>query len=156
MDEELKALPIGKGETLRPGKDLAILAVGSEVYPALQTADILSQYGVEAEVVNARFIKPLDEELLLNLANRHTRLVTVEEGSLAGGFGSAILEFMEQKQIIGLNLKRIGVPDRFIDHGSQPMMREKLKLDAKGLVSEIREAFPELAVKVPAVTQASM
>jgi 1-deoxy-D-xylulose-5-phosphate synthase len=149
MDAELKNLPIGKGEILRQGKDLALIAVGSEVYPAMEAASLLAQFGVEAEVINARFIKPLDEELLLGVAHRHNRIVTVEEAALPGGFGSAILELFEQKGIHNSNLHRIGVPDRFIDHGSQPLMRAKLCLDADGIVARIREYFPELASNLP-------
>ncbi len=149
MDAELKNLPIGKGEILRHGKDLALIAVGSEVYPAMEAAALLAQFGVEAEVINARFIKPLDEELMLGVARRHSRIVTLEEAALPGGFGSAILELFEQKGVSNVTVHRIGVPDRFIDHASQALMRAKLSLDADGIVARVREHFPELASKLP-------
>ncbi|MEI7554236.1 1-deoxy-D-xylulose-5-phosphate synthase [Candidatus Chlorohelix sp.] len=150
MDGEFKALPIGKGEVLRQGGDLAIVAYGSEVYPALEAATLLAEHGVEAEVINARFAKPLDEELLLDLARRHTRIVTVEEGSLIGGFGTGLLELLEQKNMQNVTVRRLGIPDSFIDHGPQSLIREKLKLNALGIADRIRELYPELAKGLPA------
>jgi 1-deoxy-D-xylulose-5-phosphate synthase len=150
MDTEFKKLPIGKGETLRQGNDLAIVAYGSEVYPALEAATLLAEHGVEAEVINARFAKPLDEELLLDLAHRHTRIVTVEEGSLIGGFGTGLLELFEQKNMQNVTVKRVGIPDKFIDHGPQSLIREKLQLDALGIADRVHEFYPELAKGLPA------
>ncbi len=146
MDSEFKALPIGKGEVLREGKDLALVAIGAEVYPALEAAQLLSEKGIEAAVINARFVKPLDEELLVDTALRYRRIVTVEEAALVGGFGSAVMELYEQKELKNVEVHRIGVPDRFIDHGSQGQMREKLKLDASGIVQQVEHWFPELAL----------
>lgn len=149
MDREFKSLPIGKGEVIREGRDLALVAVGAEVYPALEAAHILAEKGIEAAVINARFIKPLDEELLLQTAQRYSRIVTLEEAALIGGFGSAVLEFFEQKNISNVEVHRIGVPDMFIDHASQPLMREKLKLNAAGIVQQIEHWYPELALARP-------
>jgi len=154
MDKEFKTLPIGKGEVLQEGRDVAIVAVGSEVYPAMEAAKLLAQHGIEAEVVNARFIKPLDEELMLDVARRHTRIITVEEAALAGGFGSAVMEFYELKGLRDLEVHRIGVPDQFIDHGPQNLMRHILKLDAEGIVQQIQEKFPELGVRLPLAPRA--
>lgn len=150
MDSELKALPIGKGEVVREGKDLALVAIGAEVYPALEAAKMLAAKGIEAAVINARFVKPLDEELLLETARRYRRIITIEEAALVGGFGSAVLELYEQKGVKNVEVHRIGVPDQFIDHASQPAMREKLKLNADGIVHEVEHWFPELALsRVP-------
>jgi 1-deoxy-D-xylulose-5-phosphate synthase len=146
MDSELKALPIGKGEMLREGQDVALVAIGAEVYPALEAAKLLSERGIEATVVNARFAKPLDEELLLETARRCPRIVTVEEAALIGGFGSAVMELYEQKGLNNVEVHRIGVPDKFIDHASQPAMRAKLKLDAEGIAHQVEHWFPELAL----------
>lgn len=143
--ENLKQLPIGKGEVVREGSDLALVAYGSEVYPALEAALKLASEGIQAEVINARFAKPLDEDLLLQLAYRHSKIVTLEEGSLAGGFGSAVLEFYEKKALLSrLETHSIGIPDEFVEHGSQPGMRHRYKLDAEGIVRQVHERFPEL------------
>ena len=93
MDEELKELPIGKAEVLRHGRDLAIVAYGNPVNAALAAAELLAEEGIEAAVINARFAKPLDETLLANLGSNFSRILTVEEGSIPGGFGDAVLEF---------------------------------------------------------------
>lgn len=146
MDAELNLLPIGKGETLREGSDLALVAYGSEVYPALEAAEILSQHGIEAAVINARFVKPLDEELLLEAARKYRRIVTIEEGALAGGFGSAVMELYEMKGLNEVEVHRIGVHDHFVSHGSQTIMRAKNQLDAEGIVKQVQGWFPELTL----------
>jgi len=133
MDKSPVALGIGKGEILAEGDDLAIIAIGSTVYPALDAAKLLAERGISATVVNARFVKPLDNELILQVASRTGILVTVEENALAGGFGSAILELLESEGITGIKVKRIGVPDHFVEHGSQAQLRKNLWLDAHGI-----------------------
>jgi 1-deoxy-D-xylulose-5-phosphate synthase len=149
--EDLQNLPVGKGEILREGSDIAFLAVGVEVYQALEAAKKLAERGIEATVVNARYIKPLDEELILAIAANHKRIVTLEEAALIGGFGSAVMELFEQKDIKDVTLHRIGVPDKFIDHGSQNIWRAKLKLDAEGIVEQVLGWYPEMqAVPLPA------
>jgi 1-deoxy-D-xylulose-5-phosphate synthase len=143
--EGLRQLPIGKAEILRHGKDLALVAYGSEVYPALEAAKLLAAAGIEAEVINARFAKPLDTELLLELAKRHTKILTLEEGALAGGFGSGVLEFYEAQGILPqLETHSVGLPDEFIEHGSQAYMRNLYQLDAAGIVQQVYTRFPEL------------
>jgi 1-deoxy-D-xylulose-5-phosphate synthase len=119
MDTEIKTLPIGRGKVLAQGKDLVILAIGSTVQPALEAAGTLSDQGCRAAVVNARYVKPLDEELIC---------------SLQGGFGSAILELMEQKRIPSVHIKRLGIPDTFVEHGPQDFLRHKYEIDAAGIV----------------------
>ena len=145
MDADLKVLPIGKGETLREGEDLALVAYGSEVYPAMQAAQMLAERGIGAAVINARFVKPLDEELLLDAARKYRRIVTVEEAALAGGFGSAIMELYEMKGLNEVEVHRVGVHDQFVTHGAQSLMREKQSLHPAGIVSQIEKWFPELS-----------
>jgi len=144
LDENPQPLPVGRGEVLRRGTDLAIIAVGSMVYPSLAAAELLATEGIEAAVVNARFIKPLDEALLVGVAKNFNRLVTVEENALAGGFGSAVLELLEERGLNQVAVKRIGLPDEFIEHGPQEVLRAKYNLDAQGIARVIRNTFPEL------------
>lgn len=139
-----QALPVGRAEMLRAGADLAILAIGSMVYPALEAANALSTQGVEAAVINARFVKPLDGDLLKSLALNFNRLVTVEEGVLAGGFGSAVMELLEARGLNYVTLKRLGLPDQFIEHGDRSLFLKQYNLDAAGIVSVIQRTFPEL------------
>jgi len=138
LDTDLKELEIGKGETLAEGDDLAILAVGVTVFPALEAARLLSADGIRATVVNARFVKPLDRELLLAAAGRTGCLLTVEENALQGGFGSAVLELLETAGRFDVRVKRLGIPDRFVEHGSQAQLRSDLGLDAAGIAAAAR------------------
>jgi 1-deoxy-D-xylulose-5-phosphate synthase len=135
----LSKIPIGKAEILREGEDLLILAVGASVYPSLQAAADLAARGFSATVVNARFIKPLDESLILTLAAKHGRVLTVEENVLAGGFGSAVLELLADRGLFGLTVKRLGIPDVFVEHGAQGVLRKKYALDAAGIVKGAQE-----------------
>ncbi|HXZ37688.1 MAG TPA: 1-deoxy-D-xylulose-5-phosphate synthase [Thermodesulfobacteriota bacterium] len=134
LDEEAKELPVGKGEVLRQGKDLILLAIGSTVKAALQAASRLQSRGVEASVVNARFLKPLDSELICSLAVDCPRLISVEENALQGGFGSAVLELLEEKGMTGVEVKRLGIPDVFVEHGAQEFLRHKYGIDAEAIV----------------------
>jgi 1-deoxy-D-xylulose-5-phosphate synthase len=127
-------LPIGKAEVLREGEDLLILALGASVYPALDAAKELDKQGFSATVVNARFVKPLDEHLILSLAAKHGRVLTVEENVLAGGFGSAVLELLADRNLFGITVKRCGIPDIFVEHGTQDILRKKYGLDAAGIL----------------------
>ena len=124
MDEQMKSLPIGKAELLRDGNDIVIAAIGQTVLPALKAAQELAPLGISAAVVNARFVKPLDGELLGGLLTRVPRLITVEDHAIAGGFGSALVEFIADQGITGVEIKRLGVPDRFIPHGTQDELRK--------------------------------
>jgi 1-deoxy-D-xylulose-5-phosphate synthase len=130
----LSQLPIGKAEVLREGEDLLILALGASVYPALDAAKELDKQGFSATVVNARFVKPLDEHLILSLAAKHGRVLTVEENVLAGGFGSAVLELLADRNLFGITVKRCGIPDVFVEHGTQDILRKKYGLDAAGIL----------------------
>ena len=133
IDTEMKTLPIGRGEVLAQGRDVVLLAIGSTVRPALEAARGLSAQGWRAAVINARYVKPLDEELICSLASEVQRVVTVEENSLQGGFGSAILELIEQKRIPSVKVKRLGIPDTFVEHGPQDFLRHKYEIDAAGI-----------------------
>ena len=133
LDPEMKELAIGQAEVLQQGKDLAILAIGSPVKPALEAAGILRQQGLAATVVNARFIKPLDQELICSLAGETKRLLTVEENAIQGGFGSAVLELLAEKGLKDVTVKRLGIPDAFVEHGTQEALRHKYGIDAEGI-----------------------
>jgi 1-deoxy-D-xylulose-5-phosphate synthase len=137
LDSDLKLLDIGKGETITPGKDVVIFAIGSTVYPAIDAAKNLRKEGIEATVVNSRFVKPLDSELICSLADKIGNIVTVEENVLPGGFGSAILELLEENNLIGVNFKRVGIPDEFIEHGLQESLRRKYGLNSKGITQAV-------------------
>lgn len=140
MDAVPHTLEIGRGEKLEEGEDLVIAAIGTTVYPSLEAAKLLRERGIRASVLNARFVKPLDRDLILGEAMRTGYLISVEENALQGGFGSAILELLEQERITGIKVKRLGIPDRFIEHGSQTQLRKDLGLDASGIAASI-EAF---------------
>jgi 1-deoxy-D-xylulose-5-phosphate synthase len=140
MDQEPATLEIGLGEIQAEGNDLVIVAIGVTVQPALKAAALLKERGIAAGVINARFVKPLDRELILAEARRTGCLVTVEENALQGGFGSAVLELLEEERITHVRLKRLGIPDRFIEHGSQAQLRKDLGLDAEGIAAAV-EAF---------------
>ena len=133
LDLEMKELPIGKAEVLRRGKDMVILAIGVTVRPALEAASRLQNQGIEAAVINARFVKPLDEELFCSLAGEGRPLITVEENALQGGFGSAVLELFEEKGFTNIAVKRLGIPDVFVEHGAQDDLRHKYGIDAEGI-----------------------
>jgi 1-deoxy-D-xylulose-5-phosphate synthase len=129
MDTQMRALEIGKAELLRDGSDVVIAAIGQTVVPALRAAQDLALLGIDAAVVNARFLKPLDRELLRPLVTRISNLITVEDHALAGGFGSAVLEFLADEGISDMRVKRLGVPDRFIPHGTQEELRKVCGFD---------------------------
>lgn len=132
LDPEPVELPIGKAEVLREGTDVAIVAIGVTVWQAMKAAQMLEQEGVSATVVNGRFVKPLDDALLGEVAKNVRCLVTVEEGCRMGGFGSAVLESLSD-QGIHLPTKVIGLPDWYIEQGPQDLLREKYGLTAEGI-----------------------
>ncbi|MCU1291034.1 MAG: 1-deoxy-D-xylulose-5-phosphate synthase [Acidobacteria bacterium] len=135
-----KKLEIGKAEVLQEGGDVAILALGSMVYPAMEAAALLDKDGISASVINARFIKPLDNELILALAQSKRLIVTVEEAYLAGGFGSAVLELLEENGLQDkVKVVRMGVPDRIVTHGDAKLLLAKYGLDADGIYTKIKE-----------------
>jgi len=141
MDPEPTALPIGKGELLREGTDVAIVAIGVTVWPAMKAAERLAQEGISAAVVNARFVKPLDTELIIKTAKNVRCLVTVEEGCKMGGFGSAVLEALSEEGITNLRTKMIGLPDWYIEQGPQDLLRERYGLTADGIYNSVKALF---------------
>lgn len=146
ISEKPKKLEIGKGEVLREGDgEIALLAYGSMVYPAVQAAENLAKDVTEATVVNARFVKPLDTDLIVKLAERNRVIITVEEAYLAGGFGSAVMELLEEKGLLDkVKLIRMGVPDRIITHGDAKLLLAKYGLDADGIYQKAKETFENL------------
>lgn len=134
-------LEIGKGEIVETGDDVAIIGIGTMVQMAMKAREELAKENISVEVVNARFVKPLDGELLKDVFSRHKKILTIEDNVITGGFGSAILEFMNQNGIKDADIIVHGLPDRFIDHASPEELYEELRMDGKGLASIIREYF---------------
>jgi 1-deoxy-D-xylulose-5-phosphate synthase len=149
MDREPKELPVGKGEVLRDGTDVAIIAIGVSVWPAMKAAEQLSQEGLSTAVINARFAKPLDEELIVNVAKRVRYVVTVEEGCKMGGFGSAVLEALSDAGVTGIRTKIVGLPDWYIEQGPQDLLRERYGLTTDGIYRSVKE----LVSKSPAASR---
>jgi 1-deoxy-D-xylulose-5-phosphate synthase len=144
LDPDLHEIAIGQGEVLRSGSDVAILALGTTVYPSLEAAQVLSEKGVDCTVINARFAKPLDADLIVETAKKVKRVLTVEENTLAGGFGSAVLQLLQARSLRDVQVRCLGIPDEFVEHASQPFLRAKYALDASGIASQLVDSFPEL------------
>lgn len=140
MEEGWQPLQVGRAEQLTDGDDLLIVAYGSMVAPAMATAGLLQERGVRATVVNARFLRPLDETLLLPLAQRITRVVTMEEGALAGGFGGAIVESLSDHGIQA-SVLRIGIPDVLVDHATPEQSKESLGLTPAQIAHRILDHY---------------
>ena len=140
MDEGWEELPIGKGEILRRGDDVLMIAYGSMVHPTLQAAQLLSEHGISATVINARFAKPLDTELFAPLARSIGKVVTVEEGCLMGGFGSAIAESLLDLDVV-VPIKRIGVPDILVEHATPDESLGSLGLTSSQIAETVRNTF---------------
>ena len=143
LDEELKILNVGRAEILQSGDDLVIFAVGVTVSPALCAAKKLKKEKIEATVVNSRFVKPLDKDLICDLAQKIGKIITIEENVLLGGFGSSILEMLGERGIRGVRVKCLGVGDVFVEHGSPTLLRKKYGLDAERIVSTAEEIVDE-------------
>ena len=136
LDQALTIIPIGKGEILSRGDDLLIIAVGSTVNEAICAAALLAEnHDVRATVVNARFIKPLDHELIIPLARNIHRIITIEENTVQGGFGSAVLELLSDHEINDAIVKRMGINDHFVEHGPQDALRCKYQVDASAIIN---------------------
>ena len=138
MDETFKEIPLGTWERLKDGKDIAIVACGNTVYPALSAALKLEGEGIRCCVVNSRFIKPMDREMLISLASEVPRILTVEENVLIGGFGSGVMEIFSEEGIT-IPLKRLGIPDTFLSHGSQSNLRKSIGIDEEGIKQFIQQ-----------------
>jgi 1-deoxy-D-xylulose-5-phosphate synthase len=148
MDREPKELEIGKAELLCDGTDVAIIAIGVSVWPAVKAAEQLAQDGLSAAVINARFVKPLDQELIVSVAKRVRYVVTVEEGCKMGGFGSAVLEALSDA---GVNVKTkiLGLPDWYIEQGPQDLLRERYGLTTDGITRSIKELVTKSPITTP-------
>ncbi len=140
MEEGWEELPIGKAEILRQGDDVLMIAYGSMVHPTLQAAQLLSEHGISATVINARFAKPLDTELFAPLAQSIGKVVTVEEGCLMGGFGSAIAEALSDLNVV-VPIKRIGVPDILVEHATPDESLNSLGLTSPQIAETVRTTF---------------
>jgi 1-deoxy-D-xylulose-5-phosphate synthase len=138
MDEDIKEIEIGKGEVIKDGKDLAIIAFGAMVDPSMKTAAMLENSGLSVAVINARFAKPIDKNLIMEYAKKTGCIITTEEHSVQGGFGSAVLEVLQDfDEHIPLKTKCIGVPDIVVEHGAPGIIKKDLKLDPKGMFETI-------------------
>lgn len=142
MNETMTEVPIGKAKIVREGKDVAILAIGNMVHPSLKAADLLAKDGIEAEVVNMRFVKPIDEDLIHEVCSKFSYIVTVEDNVITGGFGSAVLESIAKLNALNVQIKLHGVPaNEFIEHGTPAELHALLKLDGPGIASIVKEFF---------------
>jgi len=153
LETELHKIPMGRGELLRNGGDIAIVAIGAMVIPALDAADMLAKQGIKAAVINARFAKPLDSDLIIRVAQSTQRMLTVEENAIAGGFGSAVLQLLQKSHVGNVSVINLGLPDEFVDQGLPELMRARYGLDAQGIVNRVLLAFPELAQSVKAASR---
>ena len=149
----LQSIDIGKGEILREGQDILIIAIGSTVYPSLRAAERLADVGIQAAVINSRFLKPLDGNLLYDWAKRTGKVLTVEENVLQGGFGSAVLELFQERNLFSVQVKRLGIPDIFVEHGPQNLLREKYEIDESGIFKRAKEMFEEGCSESPHTNQ---
>lgn len=144
MSGPLMLIPPGEGQVLREGADVVLIALGTMVSPAMEAAQRLAEAGIKAGVINARFVKPLDERRILEAATCAGAIVTLEENALQGGFGSAVLELLEERGV-RCNVKRIGVADEFVEHGGQDELRAQLGLDARGIEETVKSFIESMA-----------
>lgn len=152
MDAELKTLPIGSWEVLEEGTDAVILTFGTTIPMALHAAEQLREEGIQAEVVNARFIKPMDISMLHQIFDRNVPIVTIEEAVLQGGFGSAVLEFAEENQYRGAVVDRLGIPDQFIEHGDVAELMDEIHLNSDEVVRVVKKRVkPETKAETTAL-----
>ena len=147
MDAEPEALPIGKGELLKSGNNIALVAIGVTVHQAVEAAKRLEQEGISAAVVNARFVKPLDRELIREVAQKSKCLLTIEESSRMGSFGSAVLEYLSDEGMYNLPTKCLGLPDWYIEQGPQDLLREKYGLTADGIYQQAKQLLQKSSVQ---------
>jgi 1-deoxy-D-xylulose-5-phosphate synthase len=145
LENPIQPLPIGKGEILKEGQDVLILAIGRSVCEALEAHSELMQQGISATVINCRFVKPLDLDLLCTWAQKIPRIITVEENIRQGGFGSAVLEVLNDAGITGFQFERIGIADKFVEHGPQPILRAKYGVDAAAIVQSAKRLMEAAA-----------
>ena len=145
LDEEMKELEIGKGEVIKDGSDIAILAYGHTVDGAMMVSNMFEKEGVSVAVINARFAKPVDKDLIVQYAKSTRCLITIEEHSLKGGFGSAVLEALQEEKVCSVPVKCIGLGDIVLEHGAPGKQRKDLKLDPEGIFDTIRSFYGSVA-----------
>jgi 1-deoxy-D-xylulose-5-phosphate synthase len=133
MDKRLRKLPIGKGEVVRQGREVVLFAIGSMVATSMRAADILAEKGIDATVVNARFVKPLDVELVDEVLTDEPVLITVEENAVAGGFGSGVNEYLVSQGYDTSYVRNLGIPDKFIEHGNRDALLTEIGLTAEAI-----------------------
>ncbi len=138
LDKEFKEIPIGTWEILKEGTDAAVLTFGTTIPLAMEAASAMEKEGYSISVINARFIKPMDEEMLLSLLNQNIPLLTIEEAALQGGFGSACLEFASDRGFHHVRIERMGIPDRFIEHGSVDLLLQEIGLTVENAVAKLK------------------
>lgn len=141
LREGFRTLEIGKAEIVRPGSDVAIIAIGNMVLNGIKAAELLSKDNISAEVVNMRFVKPIDSEMIDSICKKFSRILTVEDHVIHGGFGSAVLEAVAAKNYQNIRVRLHGIPDEFIEHGSPAELYAMLKLDAPGIASVVKDFF---------------
>jgi 1-deoxy-D-xylulose-5-phosphate synthase len=149
LSKEFRMIPPGKGEIVRQGKDITILAIGTTVYRALEAAALLSNEDVDCTVINARFAKPLDTGLILSQIEKNRNILTVEENTICGGFGSAVSQLLQEANISNVEIKNLGLPDHFIEHGAPELLKSMYDIDAAGISKYVKTAFPELFSRYP-------
>jgi 1-deoxy-D-xylulose-5-phosphate synthase len=147
IPEDLKPLAIGKGRIMREGNRIALLSIGTRLADCLKVSDILTAQGMPITVADARYVKPLDQELIARLAKEHDILITVEEGCV-GGFGTQVFTFLANHGYLdhGLKCRMMTLPDRMIDHNSQPAQLAEAGLDADGILATILPFLDDAAL----------
>jgi 1-deoxy-D-xylulose-5-phosphate synthase len=148
MGGKKSVIQIGKAEILMEGDEIAIIAIGNTVYPAHFAAEQLEKDGISTMLVNARFIKPIDRDLLISVASKVKRIITIEENVLAGGFGSAVLELLDNAEVSNVKVRRLGIPDEFIEQGNQAELRKKYGLDEKGIYQAALSLLKESKIEI--------
>jgi len=143
LKEDFDLVPLGRGETIRDGNDVALLGIGTIVNAASTASELLAARGVSAEVVSMRFVKPLDEDILGDIASRFSRVVTLEDNTVIGGFGSAVTEFFSGREGNIPHVLRIGIPDCFVQHGTQQELHASLGMDAAGIAANVARFVAE-------------
>lgn len=141
MDDKIEALPLGQGEVVREGEDLTVVALGAMVPPALRAAERAQEEGIDVAVINPRFVKPLDDELIVHYARQTGAVLTVEDHMQQGGFGSAVVEALADHGVTDVTVLRHGLPDEIIEHGAQQLLRRDFGLDADGILEKIRQLY---------------
>jgi 1-deoxy-D-xylulose-5-phosphate synthase len=137
VDQPFALMELGVAEQLRPGTDVALVAIGVMAATCLAASDLLADKGIRAGVVNARFVKPLDGEIICRLARKTGVLVTVEDNVLAGGFGSAVLEYIQTQNLHGVKVLRLGFPDVFVEQGTRGELLTAFGLDSQGIAAAV-------------------